>query len=82
MSFDSIGGSGNVAADDSRALIAHSGTGVNFGIQASFTSMVSGLSPGNHDFTACYRSNSGCPGGGGCALPTFANRSITVIPLP
>jgi hypothetical protein len=82
MSFDTTGGSGNVTADDQRALKVQSFSGAYVGTQSSFTTVVTGLSPGNHTFTARYRASSGCGGPGGCVLPTFANRSITVIPLP
>jgi hypothetical protein len=78
MSFDSSssGGSGDVAADDSRslALFVLSGSAA-MQIQASYTSLVTGLSPGNHTFTARYRGNGG-------DRAEFSQRQITVVPLP
>jgi hypothetical protein len=82
MSFDSSGGSGNVTADDSRALVVHSVADASTAIQASFSSVVTNLSPGNHVFTARYRAiTTGCPPGV-CFAARFENRNITVIPLP
>ncbi len=84
MSFDSSNGSGNVPADDSRALVVQTiataaGTTA---IQASFSSVVTNSSPGDHTFTAKYRAiTTGC-GPGVCFAAVFANRSITVTPLP
>jgi hypothetical protein len=73
MSFESSGGSGNVSADDARALVFISNV---FGyLMASATFVVSGLSTGDHTFTAKYRSN-------GINAVFFDNRRIIVIPLP
>jgi hypothetical protein len=76
MSFDSSGGSGDVPADDTRALalVKFSGS-VSLQIQASHTSLVRNLSPGNHTFTARYRGNGG-------DRAEFSRRQITVVPLP
>jgi hypothetical protein len=70
MSFTSTGGTGNVFADDTRALIAD-----HTSVQASATYVVNGLSPGSHTFTSKYKV---C-----CAGDAFfEQRSIIVIPLP
>jgi hypothetical protein len=70
MSFTSTGGSGNVSADDARALIADHTT-----FQASASFVVTSLSPGSHTFTSKYKV---CCGGDAF----FERRSIIVIPLP
>jgi hypothetical protein len=74
MSFDSTGGSGDVSAHESRALSANFGASdENYSvIRASALSLLDNLSPGNHVFTARYRSDGGA----------FSRRNITVIPLP
>lgn len=74
MSFASSGGSGDVNADDRRALAVFTTTTTK--AQGSATYLMSGLSPGSHTFTAQYRAD------GGGFLASFANRSIVVIPLP
>jgi hypothetical protein len=78
MSFDSSssGGSGDVVADDNRALALVKFSGdVSLQIQASPTVLVRNLSPGNHTFTARYRGNGG-------DRAEFSRRQITVVPLP
>jgi hypothetical protein len=68
MSFESSGGGGDVNADSSRAFIA---TAISRGCAMS---LVTGLSPGLHTFTAKYQTLG--------AQGIFGNRSIIVIPLP
>jgi hypothetical protein len=75
MSFQSTGGTGDVAADDTRALGRQGVSNGNF-IQAGATFFVTGLSPGSHTFTAKYRDTING------STATIENRSITVIPMP
>ena len=75
MSFASSGGSGDVGADDARALVFIT---QGFGyLMASATFVVTDLSPGAHTFTAKYKRT------GATASPVFFdNRRILAIPLP
>lgn len=73
MSFKSTGGSGDVTTDDARALSCESRC------RGSATQLIAGLSPGNHTFTAQYRTDTA---GGGSGMANFRFRSIIVIPLP
>ena len=75
MSFVSTTGSGNVAADDTRAL-AYFPARSEGGAQVSAVFFVTGLSAGNHTFTTNTRNTASGSG------TTFSNRSITVIPMP
>jgi len=45
----------------------------NDAIRASATTLLTGLTPGSHTFTAVYRLN-------GSGIATFSSRTITVIP--
>ena len=77
MSFISSGGTGDVAASDTTALIRSAGTCSSTGyVQASATFVVSGLNAVTHTFTAKYRAAGTTP------TATFENRSIIVLPLP
>jgi hypothetical protein len=75
LSFVSTGGTGNVAADDTRALAFFPGRPGD-GVQVSATFFVTGLSAGSHTFTTNVRNTAAGSG------TTFANRSIVVIPMP
>jgi hypothetical protein len=75
MSFVTTGGSGNVAADDTRALQFFPGRPTD-GAQVSASFYVTGLSAGSHTFTTNIRNTAAGSG------TTFSNRSITVIPMP
>jgi hypothetical protein len=75
MSFASTGGSQNVGAEDSRSLFLLSQSSA-VSTQMGATYLVQGLSPGNHTFTAKYRTTG--PG----ETASFTRRSIIVIPLP
>lgn len=77
MSFDSSGGSGNVSAHSDRALTMQSLNAQLGTMQASATYLVSGLSAGNHTFTAKYRA-----GGSPANTVSFNRRHIIVVPLP
>jgi hypothetical protein len=71
MSFSATG----VVASDARSLMRQHGTSSSTGgIQASAIYFLTGLTPGSLTFTSQYR----VTGGTG----TFANRNITVIPMP
>lgn len=76
LSF-AVSGATTEAATDSRAVICEQdgsdGTG---GIQASTTTVVNDLSPGQNTFTLQYRQS-----GAGGGESSFSNRTITVIPL-
>jgi hypothetical protein len=78
MSFTSTGGTGNATASNATSLEFASQSNTSFNpntaFQASATFVATGLSAVSHTFTAQYEA-----GGGTC---TFANRSMTVIPLP
>lgn len=69
MSFTSTGGSGNVTASVARSVQAITP------MRCSATYLVSGLSTGNHTFTATYRSGDG-------DIVRFGDRVILVIPMP
>jgi hypothetical protein len=77
MSFAIDGpGGADQAATDARAVARQSGTSSSTGfIQASTTSLVTGLTAGSTTFTANYKSSVNT-----CDA-TFSNRSIAVIPL-
>lgn len=75
LSFATTGGTGNVAADDTRALAFFPGRPAD-GAQVSATVFVTGLSAGSHTFTTNVRNTAAGSG------TTFSNRSITVIPMP
>jgi hypothetical protein len=75
MSFVSTLGSGNVAADDTRAVAFFPGR-PQVGAQVSAVFYITGLSEGSHTFTTNTRNTAGGSG------TTFSNRSITVIPMP
>ncbi len=76
MSF-AVSGVTSEAAADSRAVICEhgssSGTG---GVQASTTTVVTDLTPGQNTFTLQYKQS-----GTGSSSSSFSNRTITVIPL-
>src|SRR5262249_31397194 len=75
MSFAATG-TNTIAASDANAVIrehgSSSGTG---GIQASTTTVLTGLKEGSTTFTLQYKS------GSSSTSANFENRSITVIPL-
>jgi hypothetical protein len=75
LSFVTTNGTGNVAADDTRAL-AYFPARPAGGAQVSATFFVTGLSAGSHTFTTNVRNTAAGAG------TTFSNRSITVIPMP
>jgi hypothetical protein len=68
-----VSGSTTVAASDAQAFSFVNGGNQAQVIQGSGTFYVSGLTAGSNTFTAKYRATVG--------TATFANRSITVIPL-
>jgi hypothetical protein len=72
MSFVSTGGTGDVLADDERAIAYRMQAGD--ALQVSGAYFVSGLDAGAHTFAARYRTSLDAVG--------FANRTITVIPMP
>ena len=75
MSF-AVGGASNQVATDARAVERGAGSSSNTGdIQASTTTVVTGLTPGSNSFTAQYKSSSNT------CTSTFSNRTISVIPL-
>jgi len=60
---------------DPRAVIREQGSSTSTGlIQASMTTLVTGLTAGSHTFTAKYKTNG--------TSTAFSNRSIIAIPLP
>ena len=64
------------AASDERAVIREHGTSSSTGaVQASTTSVITNLTAGSNTFTLQYKSSSAS------VSQTFANRTITVIPL-
>jgi hypothetical protein len=76
MSFESTGGSGDVVPDDATAIgaVNHNGNGgtpIESRLGATF--LVTGLSPGSHDFTAKYR--------GPAVGANFKDRTLSVIPI-
>jgi hypothetical protein len=74
----SVDGTTTTTTLDPRAVIREHGGSSDTGlIQASTTSMVTGLSAGSHAFAMSYRTN----GSGTNQGSSFSNRSITVIPL-
>jgi hypothetical protein len=73
MSFSSSGGTGDVPALDGNALATFFVSPFDE-IQASATSLVSGLSMGYHTFIVKYRTQEG--------TAVFSNRGISVIPMP
>jgi hypothetical protein len=73
MSYQSSGGSGDIGASDVGSVALWSDGSIK--IHASTTSLVTGLSPGSHTFTAKYRSSTGVDA-------NFTGRSITVVGLP
>ena len=68
-----ISGSNTVAASDAYALI-HSGHASGVQTQTGSTFMVTGLTAGSTTFKMKYKASAG--------TATFANRRISVIPLP
>jgi hypothetical protein len=80
MCFDSSGGSGNVAASDNTAFFFRNSNNAGFQheMQGSATFLVTGLSPGNHQFTARYRSEQNQFS----SSASFMGRMILVTPLP
>jgi hypothetical protein len=80
MCFDSSGGSGNVAASDNTAFFFRNSNNAGFQheMQGSATFLVTGLSPGNHQFTARYRSEQNQFS----SSASFLGRMILVTPLP
>ncbi len=72
----SVSGASTIAASDEHAVIREHGSSSDTGlVQASTTSVVTGLTAGSNTFTLQYRSSSKSD------TATFSNRSITVIPL-
>ncbi|HYY64340.1 MAG TPA: hypothetical protein VE688_06990 [Gaiellaceae bacterium] len=72
MSY-AVSGATTVAAADARAFSFVNGGNQAQTVQGSATFYVTGLTAGSNTFTAKYRATVG--------TATFANRSITVIPL-
>jgi hypothetical protein len=79
MSFAVTAGS-TVAASDNNAIVRSAGTsGTTGGVQASATTVLSGLTPGSNTFTTEYHKGGGS--GSTCNGASFSRRTITVIPL-
>jgi hypothetical protein len=75
MSFDTSYNSGGslIAANDATALaVVEAVAGIGAAIGATF--LITGITPGSATFTAKYRVSGGGTG-------TYANRTITVVPL-
>lgn len=72
MSY-TVSGATTISASDAIGVAYSSALGNSY-IQASFVAARGGLNAGSNTFTAKYRANAG--------TATFANRNITVFPLP